>query len=723
MLDQYTSLKSKLELSQLANSKISEDSKLQQKTLESIKKENILASRNINDQSHQISVLLYFTEKMKAKIHELNPYYDLSIFSDYSVPLEKMRFQGDDMKIFANIQQLEEKNKNLRERLNQMHLNEASQITHLEFNDLKDKLDQAASEIQEKVRIIEGLQEKIKKQQTLEDVKQLILRKNPSEKLSVSKDHDSSNKGSFQKKAHFYEEHEKLLEENSSLRKELVRLKIDLKKLSFSHVNLSSISEKQEERIKTLIDSLNGVKETLTKKDQEVNVLSQEKQTLNDEIYQLKNEISKSKTKIAELEKRVSFSEDGKKSFEEGLFQALSEKKRYFECFLQSQSEISENLMRHKSEIQVLRSETQSHLEEKLKLKDESSKTEQKLLEEKMKLKGKVENQEIMLLQLNKRNLLNSQIIAEQNQQILELNKKISTNMTANMIEEGMFSGFVHITQQKNVNFEEIKEDLENQKACYESLIGKMTEKIGFVEQENLDLQNNLRNMEAENEQLQEKLQESLLKIQEMEKEAEKPQINPEELDLLNEEKEGFLREIQGLNERIQELEKEKNELLNLLGTGNDKLRELNEEYEKLEEKSKEKSRKLEFEQNMKHLKEINLQEQHELFKTQVKELMELNEEKTKENSRLLERIQKRDEERKEGAMEIEVTGGERWEDGEILRLRETVSQLELKLQEKTMEENALKMQTDQLKKELELRGQEEGFDKEKEVLGKFYFD
>ena len=356
MLDQYTSLKSKLELSQLANSKISEDLKLQQKMLESIKKENILASRNINDQSHQISVLLYFTEKMKAKIHELNPYYDLSVFSDYSIPLEKMRFQGDDKKIFANIQQLEETNKNLLEGLNRMHLNEASQITHLEFNELKDKYDHARAEIQEKVKIIEGLQEKIKKQQTLEDVKQLILRKNPSEKLySVSKDHEGSNKASLQKRANFYEKHEKMLEENASLRKELMRLKIDLKKLSFSHDNLSSITEKQEERTRNLIDSLNAVKETLGAKDQEVNVLSQEKQTLNDQIYQQKNEISKLKTKIAELEKRVSFSEDSKKAFEEGLFQALSDKKKYFECFLQSQSEISENLMRHKSEIKILR--------------------------------------------------------------------------------------------------------------------------------------------------------------------------------------------------------------------------------------------------------------------------------------------------------------------------------------------------------------------------------
>jgi len=720
MLDQYGVLKSKLELSLFSNSKLVEDSKIQQKMMEEVKKDHILASKNIKDLSLQISILLYFCEKMRSKIHELSPYFDLSVYSDYKIPLVKLKLESKDQLIFANIDQLQEKNKNLIERLNRMHLNEGSQINPLEFSELKGKLARFEAEINEKQRIIENLHEKIKKLQTLEDVKQLILSKNPEKMSSTMKDQDFSNKSALQKNSKFYEKHEKLLEENSSLRKELKRLKIDLKKLTFSHENLTSISEKQEERIKNSLESLNSMKDAFNAKDQEMHALMQEKQSLSEEIYQQKIETSKLKTKILEQEKRLVFAEDSKKAFEEGLIQAMNEKKKYFEGFLLAQREISENLMRHKAELKSLRTENQGILTEKTKFKENFLKREQEFQEERMKFKGKIENQEVMLIQLNKKSLLNSQIITEQNQQILELNKKISMNFAQNFIEEGMFSGFVHISQQKNVNFEEIKENLETQKNCYESLIGKMTEKLGVLEQENLVFQENIKNLEAANEELQEKLQESMLKLQEMEKEAENPRINPEEIELLNEEKESYLREIQELNGKLQDIIKEKNELQGNLSQNIEKDKTMNEEYIRLEDDLKEKERKLEFEKNVNHLKEILLQEQYELFKGQMKEMLDRNIEKIKENDALVERLQRKEEEKKEGAMEIEENEGnegEKWEEGEILRLRENAAQLELKLQEKIKEEFIFKTQANQLKKQLEIRIQEVVFGKEKEVF------
>lgn len=718
MLDQYNVLKTKLDLSLKSNAKLTEDLKLQQKTTEELKRENIVATKTIKDLSSQISILLLFSEKMRAQIHSLDPYFDLSEYSDYKVAASKIKLQGKDQNLFSNIQDLQDKNKYLLNRLNTMHLNETSQISPVEFSELNNKLSLCKIEINEKETIIENLQEKIKKLQTLEDVKHLLITKTKGLERtgSANKEQDYSNQEI--KNAKFYEKHQKSLEDNMLLRKELKRVKTDLLKALFDNKNFKAISEKQEERIKATEEAENLIKEKLAIKEREIQKLFNEKQSLSEEIFQLKSDSTKLRAKILELEKRLSFVEESKKAFEDALNQTMSERKKYFEAFLQGQREISENMMQHKAELKNLRRESQNFLQEKTKLKEEFMGKEQKWTEERMKFKGKIENQEVMLIQLNKKNQLNMQIITEQNQQILELNQKITQNFSLNMLEEGVFSGFVHITQQKSVNFEEIKENLENQKNCYECLITKMTEKLGVLEQENLDLQENVKSLQATNEELQEKLQETFTKMQDMEKDDENPRINPEELEILNEEKEGFQKEIQDLNEKLQDLQKTKSDLQSSLNKTLDQLTQTSEENSKLLEELKEKERRLEFERCVTQIKEILIQEQHELFKAQLLEISERIEEKIKENQNLVERLQGKEEERKDSQMEIEENPKEKTtEREEILKLREIIAQLELKLQEKIKEEFIYKTQTNNLKKQLDIKIQEVFIGKGKEVF------
>lgn len=724
MLDQYTNLKNKLEISLLSNSKLHEELKSQQKLIEEFKKDYSLSYKTIKDLSSQVSLLLFFSEKMRTKIHELSPYFDLSIYLDYKKPLEKINLDEQEQFYFLTIQDLQENNRNLLEKLNKIHLNEGFQINPIEFEELKHKNANIQLEIKQKQNLIDSLQEKIKKMQTLEDVKQLILGKNSEPFLNLEKK-DLSNRNSLEKNSRIYDKHAKLIEENASLRKEEKRLKIDLKKLTFSHENLNNLNENLQDKIEQYIHSLNSLKETLSIKENEINSVIKEKNLIAETLTQRNNEIDALKLKVLELEKQCLFYDESKKSIEDLLNKALNEKMKYFDGFMSGQKEISSLMMRHKSELLFSREENQRILTEKQKNNEFFIQKSNEYKINQMKYKAKIENQELLLLQLNKKNQLNSQIISEQNQQILELNRKINIPINPFSFEEGVHSGFIHISQQKSYNLEDLKETLEHQKNSYESLIEKMTEKLMLLEQENLAYQDNVKNLESANEDLQEKLESTLQKIQEMEIEAENPQISNEEIELLNQEKANLKIENDELKKKLNDIVIEKDELKVTETQYLDKIKELTEENLILLQEIKDIKRKYEYQANVTHLKDILIKEQYELFKCQMKENSKQNEEKNKEIDSLLEKLQRKEEDEKEidkMELEIEENVRELKEDDILLQLREKIGMLELKLQEKINEEFVFKTQANQYRTQLEVKVQEVLFGKQKEVYFYYFF-
>ena len=723
MLDQYTTLKNKLEISLLKNARLVEELKYQQKSMEELRKEQTLAFKNIKDLSCQLSVLLFFSEKMKSKIHELSPYFDLSAFSDYKVPRQKFHLEERDDFLYSSIQKLQENNINILEKLNKMQLDEGYQVNPIEFEETKQKSCLLEKEIFEKNEYIENLQAQIKKMQTLEDVKQLIVKRN-SENISFEqKEQEMSNKNSLEKNSKLYERHSKLLEENSSLRKELKRFKIDFKKLTFSHENLNSLNQTLQEKIKEYLQALNLRNEAFSSKENELQTVSKEKSNISELLTQKNNELDGLRTKLIELEKRKTFYEESKKSLEDHLKTAVSEKMKYFEAFMESQREISSLMMSHKGELFNLRQENQRILEQKSNYNERFINKENNYKLEQIKYKSKVENQELLILQLTKRNQLNSQIIIEQNQQILELNKKISIPFNPFTSEEGIYSGFVHISQQKSVNLEDLNETLESQKKSYECLIEKMTQNLIALEQERVLFQDNMSHLETSNEELQEKLNETLKNLEEMKEKADNPQISNEEIEFMNQEKEGYLKEIEDLKEKFNDITKEKDDLSVIIKQNNEKIKELTEENTVLLKNHDELKSKYNYHANINHLKEILLQEQYELFQGQLNEISNQNEEKIKENIVLIERLTKKEDDMKNiDKMEIEANPGEMKEDDIMLLLKEKIAQLELKLQEKINEEFSLKSHAHQYKSQMDHKIQEVLFGKEKEVEKKLFY-
>lgn len=685
MFDQYSVLKNKLEISTEKNNKFAEELKSQNKQLEEYKKEKIVAIRTIKDLSNQLTVLLYFSDKMRQKIHEISPYFDLSQYLDYKQAIKSLNLQNDELLFFKNIQELQSNNEKLLTKLNSSITQEAPQITNLEIEELKQKFYNLESENSMKQSLIENLKEEIKKMQNLQDITALITKQGKNlAPVQVS------NKSSLEKQSKFYEHHSKILEENSAFRKELKRLKIDMKKLSFSHENLNNFVQIQDKTTKQNINMISQLNEALSRKAAEITKLSLEKHQISENLSQKSHELDGLKIKLLEIEKKYIFIEESKKILEEDFKTAVKEKMKYLDSFLKSQTELNSLVTRHKNEIVSLRKEIQT-------VQQEKNKEMQKFItndnEKQMKLlryNAKIENQEVLLTQFAKRNLLNSQIIAEQNQYILELSKKLSLNNN-NVFnsEEGNFSGFVHISQQKNFNLEDLKETLETQKNSYETLIQKITQNLIAIEQENTVLHENIKNLEFSNEQLQEKLNENLFKVQEMQEEKENPQVSNEEVQLLKEEIQNLRKEIEDLNEKNENLLQEKEEIQNFSNQNCENIRKLTEEKCEISIELSEIKSKIQSQSNLASLKDILLKEQFELFQKQLDEnKRELNE-KINENHALLEKI---NEKKNESQMDIEENiEVKNTESDLVLELKQKIGMLELKLQEKIKEELLLK--------------------------------
>ena len=724
MLENYGVLKGKLEISLLNNTKLTENSKNLQKIIEELRKDQFLSYRNMKDLSSQISLLLFFHEKMKEKIYEISPFFDLSVFSDYKKAVKALDLPQNEYFYYANIEQLQENNENLMKKLNKIQINENFHVNPQEFEEISHKNSLFLQELLEKQQIIDNLHEKIKKMQTLEDVKQLILSKTSGNLTFSEKTLEISNEFSLAKTSKLYEKHSKLLEENTRLRKELKSEKIHNKKLAFSHENLLSINKDFQEKIQQYIVAINARDEALSLKNSEFATIYKEKSQICEVLSQKTCEIDGLKTRVLELEKKAVFSEKSRKAIEELLKRVSEEKLRYFEGFMEGQKQLSSILMRHKGEIARLLDENQRILAEKTKEIQKFCEKEAKAKLELMKYKVKNENCEVLLLQYMKRNALNSQIITEQNARIAEITKKIACPLSPLNLEEGAYSGFLHVSQQKALNYENLNENLENQKKSYEELIEKITVNLMNLQQENVLLLENIRNLQGNNEDLQEKLNENLQKIQEFEAKAENPAISNEEIEVFTQEKNENRREIEDLKEKIKEFLKEKEEFVMASKQMSEKIKEISEENRALEGNYEEIKRKYEFYHNIANLKEILLKEQYEIFKGQLKESVEQISEKIKENEELVEILTRKNEgkiKENDNEMEIEENLGDFLNENEvILTLREKNAQLELRLQEKIKEEFMFRTQANMYKNQLEMKVQEVIFGKEKEVFCEF---
>lgn len=84
MLSHYTVLKRKLEQSLHGKTNLEETNKELSLFLENIKKENAVALQNIGYLNSQIKTLLYLNQKLKQIIHNQDPLYDLSQFSEFT---------------------------------------------------------------------------------------------------------------------------------------------------------------------------------------------------------------------------------------------------------------------------------------------------------------------------------------------------------------------------------------------------------------------------------------------------------------------------------------------------------------------------------------------------------------------------------------------------------------------------------------------------------------
>lgn len=685
MFNQYSVLKNKLEISLEKNTKLADEIKSQNKQLEEYKKEKVVAIRTTKDLSNQIVVLLYFSDKMGRKIHELCPYFDLSEYLDYQKAINSLNLQHEDLRFFKNIQELQENNEVLLKKLNSSIVQEVPQITNSEIDELKQKITSLQSEKVMDQKLIENLNEKIKKMQNLQDIAALIT-KQTKDIIPVQ----VPNKSPLEKQSKFYEHHAKILEENSNFRKELKRLKIDMKKLSFSHENLNNLLQTQEKTARQSLISINQLNEALSQKEAEISKLSAEKQQILEVSSQKSHEIDGQRIKLIEMERKYVFIEDSKKKLESLLKTALEEKMKYFDGFLNAQKEVSSLVIRHKNEIVGLRNEIQRIQQEKSKETQNFLTNENENQMNLLRCKAKIENQEVLLTQFAKRNQLNVQTIAEQNQYILELSKKLSfSNHNVFNSEEGNFSGFVHISQQKNFNLEDLQETLETQKNSYETLIQKITQNLITIEQENVVLHENIRNLELSNEQLQETLNENLLKLQEMQEEKENPQVSNEEMLLLKEEIQSLRKEIEDLNEKNESLVQEKDEIQNFSNQNAENVRKLTEENSGILFELNEIKAKILSQNNLVSLKEILLKEQFELFQKQLDENKRELVEKIEENHALLDKI---NEKKYDSHMDIEENiEAIATESDIVLELKQKIGQLELKLQEKIKEELLLK--------------------------------
>lgn len=719
MLDQYNILKNKLEVAQINNAKLSEEIRKNNKGLEEYKQEKIIALKTMKDLSAQISILLYFIEKMKKQIHDLNPYFDMSIYSDYKHALKSLQIDDKEHLFYTNISELQLKNQTL---LLELHRKSpTSEIPHdtlVELEELKRKIKITQEQNAEKETIIANLTEELKKRQTLKDVTQ-ILSKQASE-IGFLIEKNDTNKSALEKNNKFYDHHSKILEENSVLRKELKRLRIDMKKLGFSHENLNSLAQGYQEQIQQYITSLNSKKEVISNKEAEIMKILREKNSISENLMQKNNEIDQWKIKVMEVEKKAFFFEETKKKLEELLKTALVEKMKYFDSFLSLQKDFSTQVIRHKNELLDQRKAFHNFQKEKNKEIERFITQQNDYQMRILKFKTKIENQDVLLMQLNKRNQLNSQIIAEQNEQILQLTKKINIPMNPLAFEEGLISGFVHISQQKNFSLDEFKETLEKQKNSYESLIEKMTQNLVAMEQENVLFQENIKNLEFSNEELQEKLNQTLLKIQEIQNEKESPQFSSEEMDILNEEIENLKRENEVLKVKYESVVHEKEEIQRDCNENIEKIKALTEENTNVYLELNSIKGKLQLQTNLVGLKDILLKEQYDLFQGQMKEITHLLNEKANENHTLLEKLTEKKEVSSQMEIEETIPSSKLNESDVILDLKQKNIHLEMKLQEKIKEEFLLKKQTNLFKKQIEFQTGETIIEEKENEVNKF---